>query len=205
MSLDDFGLLETMLYRPNHGIEFFSEHLIRLRRSREYFYQKSNKSTFVDFPSDEIIKEKIDSQLLQTQAVCSSPLSSYRIRLVVDSSSNIQLNINPEVNTGQDISKRKVVLDFIPVDSKNDFLLHKTTNRKIYNEARARNGVDPSDPNSPFDVILFNEHGYVTETSIANIALQLSEAGKNIWVTPPIECGKKLLLVLTQPRTFTWH
>ncbi|KAJ9080860.1 hypothetical protein DSO57_1020459 [Entomophthora muscae] len=171
----------------NPGIEFFSEHLIRLRRSREYFYQKSNKSTFVDFPSDEIIKEKIDSQLLQTQAVCTSPLSSYRIRL------------------DKTFSKRKVVLDFIPVDSKNDFLLHKTTNRKIYNEARARNGVDPSDPNSPFDVILFNEHGYVTETSIANIALQLSEAGKNIWVTPPIECGKKLLLVLTQPRTFTWH
>lgn len=49
--------------------------------------------------------------------------------------------------------------------------------------------VDPADPSCPFDVILFNENGFITETSIANIALQVVEGDEKVWLTPPVLCG----------------
>ena len=64
------------------------------------------------------------------------------------------------------------------VDSSNPLLYHKTTNRKVYEAARAAcPGFD--------DVLLFNEQGEVTESTIANVAVDI--AGK--LCTPPVTCG----------------
>jgi para-aminobenzoate synthetase/4-amino-4-deoxychorismate lyase len=64
------------------------------------------------------------------------------------------------------------------VDSSDPFLFHKTTNRKVYEAARAAcPGYD--------DVLLFNEQGEVTESTIANVAVDV--AGK--LCTPPATCG----------------
>jgi para-aminobenzoate synthetase/4-amino-4-deoxychorismate lyase len=71
-----------------------------------------------------------------------------------------------------------IVLADAPVDASNPFLYHKTTNREVYERALAgRPGFD--------DVLLFNEHGEVTESTIANVVLLL--AGE--LVTPPVRCG----------------
>ncbi|BGP12373.1 hypothetical protein JCM10213v2_000289 [Rhodosporidiobolus nylandii] len=54
-----------------------------------------------------------------------------------------------------------------------------------YDEARERQ--DPSAP--PFDVIIFNRAGEVTETSISNVAFPFSINPAAFFVTPSSSCG----------------
>ncbi len=65
-----------------------------------------------------------------------------------------------------------------PVDSKDVFLYHKTTHREVYEKAKG--GMSDCD-----DVVLYNERGEVTETTIANIVVV--KHGRKI--TPRVECG----------------
>jgi branched-subunit amino acid aminotransferase/4-amino-4-deoxychorismate lyase len=72
----------------------------------------------------------------------------------------------------------RVRLALMPVDSQNPFLYHKTTHRRAYDDARA--AVDDCD-----DVILWNESGEITESTIANVVVEI---GGELF-TPPVECG----------------
>ena len=58
------------------------------------------------------------------------------------------------------------------------FLFHKTSRRQRYEEARRRH------PDAD-DVVLINDRGEVTESTIANLAARI----EGRWVTPPIEAG----------------
>ncbi len=58
------------------------------------------------------------------------------------------------------------------------WLFHKTTRRDVYTHRATRHpGAD--------DVVLVNERSEVTETTIANLAVQLD----GIWWTPPLAAG----------------
>jgi para-aminobenzoate synthetase/4-amino-4-deoxychorismate lyase len=72
----------------------------------------------------------------------------------------------------------RLVVDREPVDSADPWLHHKTTRREVY-EVRARRHPEAD------DVVLINEQGEITETTIANLALRLD--GR--WWTPPTSCG----------------
>jgi para-aminobenzoate synthetase/4-amino-4-deoxychorismate lyase len=64
------------------------------------------------------------------------------------------------------------------VDDTHRFLYHKTTHRMVYEQARAAcPGCD--------DVLLWNKKGELTESTIANIVVELD--GRR--VTPPVSCG----------------
>ncbi|KAF9785695.1 aminotransferase [Thelephora terrestris] len=67
------------------------------------------------------------------------------------------------------------------------FTSTKTTNRKVYNLARARVSIPAVgvEPGTPKDVILYRPGGQVMETSIRNIAFW--REGR--WVTPPLRVG----------------
>ncbi len=65
-----------------------------------------------------------------------------------------------------------------PVDPADPMLFHKTTRRRVYEEARARH------PDAD-DVILTNTRGEITETTIANVVVRLD--GR--WWTPPLDAG----------------
>ena len=65
-----------------------------------------------------------------------------------------------------------------PVPSGHEFLFHKTTVREVYDNARSRF------PGAP-DVLLWNEVGELTETTIGNLVVRLD--GRLI--TPPVTCG----------------
>src|SRR6185295_17059552 len=65
-----------------------------------------------------------------------------------------------------------------PVDSDDVFLYHKTTHRSVYENAL---GGCPGFR----DVLLYNEAGEVTESTIANVAV---ESG-GVLYTPPVRCG----------------
>jgi para-aminobenzoate synthetase/4-amino-4-deoxychorismate lyase len=72
----------------------------------------------------------------------------------------------------------RVALADQPVNSNDKFLFHKTTNRAIYDQALAQR------PHAT-DVILFNERGEITESSIANVVIELDGQ----IVTPPQSSG----------------
>jgi para-aminobenzoate synthetase/4-amino-4-deoxychorismate lyase len=71
-----------------------------------------------------------------------------------------------------------VALDDEPVDPNDVWLFHKTTRREPY-ERRKRRRPDVD------DVLLINERGEVTESTVANLAVRI----EGMWVTPPLDCG----------------
>jgi len=73
---------------------------------------------------------------------------------------------------------RRVALAGTPVDPNDVFLCHKTTRRDVYTEAQlSRPDVD--------DVILWNTSGEVTESTIANVIVEID----GVHWTPPRTCG----------------
>ena len=71
-----------------------------------------------------------------------------------------------------------LAIDPTPIDRTDPAMFHKTTNRLAYSMRAARHpDVD--------DVVLVNDLGQITETTIANVAVRLDD----VWVTPPREDG----------------
>ena len=65
-----------------------------------------------------------------------------------------------------------------PVDRQDRFLFHKTTHRHVYDSNRR--AVPDHD-----DVVLWNEAGEATETTLANLVLRLDAE----MITPPLNSG----------------
>ncbi len=101
-----------------------------------------------------------------------SALLKVRLLLRKDGSFTIQTDALPPPAT------LKVGFADQPVDTRNVFLYHKTTCRSMYQQALA------SRPDCD-DVLLWNERGEITESTIANVVLEL-EDGR--W-TPPLTSG----------------
>jgi para-aminobenzoate synthetase/4-amino-4-deoxychorismate lyase len=65
-----------------------------------------------------------------------------------------------------------------PIDSRDPFLFHKTTQRGVFEKAR-------KDSPACEDVLLFNEQDELTEFTIGNLVVE--REGKLF--TPPVSCG----------------
>ena len=157
-----FSLLETMLWTPEDGIRLLELHLARLRDSADYF----------DFPFPESrLRAEIDSRARTW------PCAPQRLRLLLaeDGTSTLQAQPLAPLGSGPFV---RVALARNPVDRADVFLYHKTTNRRVYEEAKA--GFPNHD-----DVILFNEDGEATESTLANLAVEMDSA----LCTPPVACG----------------
>jgi len=70
----------------------------------------------------------------------------------------------------------RVRLAQTPIDSSDRFLFHKTTRRAVY-ESRLESDVD--------DVLLWNERGELTESTVASVVVEIG--GQRL--TPPVACG----------------
>lgn len=156
-----FDLLETILWRPGRGFWLLPYHIRRLLDSAAYF-------------SYRVDVKKVRKELAEYAAAL--PKEPHRLRLLVGKNGAVSLmaaRLKPAGLTFSDI-----VLAAQPVDSANPFLYHKTTCRKAYEEALK---LVPG----AADVLLYNEKGEITESTIANIAVDLS--GR--LCTPPLRCG----------------
>lgn len=153
----DFELLETMRYEPGVGVVRLDYHLSRLASSAVYFGYRC--------PLEQIRRE--------LEAI--NEAKPRRIRLVLNQYGETALQIL-EVPLSSGMVRLRLAPS--PVSSEDVFLFHKTTNRDTYERARA--SVSDCD-----DVLLFNENGELTETSIANLFLQLGGDLK----TPAVSCG----------------
>ena len=101
----------------------------------------------------------------------------WKVRLLLAKSGEIEIDTIP-----LGIDQRpmlRVALADKPVNSKDKFLFHKTTNRAIYDDRALAQHPHAT------DVILFNERGEITESTIANVVLELDGE----LVTPPQSSG----------------
>lgn len=155
-----FELLETLRWTPDDGYALLERHLDRLRGSADYF----------DFVmDDDAVRRALD------EAVRTFSAEPRIVRVLVARDGAVQCTARPLVALP---SPMRLSLARTPVSSTDRFLFHKTTHRAVYDAARREcPGVD--------DVVLWNEHGEITETTIANIVVDLD--GER-W-TPPVTCG----------------
>jgi len=155
-----FELLETMRHDPAEGVRHLDLHLRRLAASADYF----------GFRYDETdVREAVE------KTIASAPPAPGRVRLALGKDGTARVAYTP-LATEPDVVR--VALDDVPQDPRDVFLFHKTSRRKRYEDARRRHADGD-------DVLLINERGEVTESTIANVAVRMD--GR--WVTPPIEAG----------------
>ena len=136
----------------------FDRHLSRMARSAEYF----------GYP----FQHKAIAQALHREAeVLGKRPAKVRIVLSIDGRFSVSSK-SPK-------SSAPIKLPFAerPIDSSNVFLYHKTTSRKVYEDALLETNAQ--------DVLLWNERGEITESTVANVVIELD--GKKL--TPKLSCG----------------
>jgi para-aminobenzoate synthetase/4-amino-4-deoxychorismate lyase len=152
-----FQLLETMKWTPEEDVVLFERHLTRLERSAAYF-------GFICDPS------RIRTEVGAATADATGPL---RLRVLLRSDGDVQVDRYPfEPQT----RAWRVRLAATPIDPSDPLLYHKTTDRRLYDE-RCLPDCD--------DVLLWNRAREVTESTIANLVVDLD--GRR--VTPPVSSG----------------
>ena len=158
--IQQFDLIETMLWTPESGYFLLDYHLQRLQDSALYF----------DYSLDlDLITKKL--------IAVANGLKDYshKVRLLVSQQGKIKIESSPFMAEPKTLN---LVIADRPVDISNPFLYHKTTNRSVYQQFQQSN-------TSHDDLILWNERQEVTETCIYNLVVQ--KDGELL--TPPVECG----------------
>ncbi len=158
----EFSLLETLRWTPAEGFFLLEEHLARLMDSATYF----------SFPGD--YEKTVAFLKAIAKKLADTP---HRIRLLLDRNGTLSHQAFPLSENPQSQPVR-VRLAKEATASKDVFLYHKTTRREIYEKAR-QNQPDCD------DVLLYNERGELTETTIANLVVELNDQ----LYTPSISCG----------------
>jgi len=156
----EFRLLETIRWDPEEGFSLLERHLSRLARSAQYF----------DF---EFQPGLLEGRLQKASEEW--PREVHRVRLLVDSSGKPEIEAEP---LRPDDQVWKLALARHPVDRRDRFLFHKTTHREVY-DSKITDFPDHD------DVVLWNEEGEITETTIANLVLRV----KGELVTPALDSG----------------
>ncbi len=148
-----------MAHVPGAGVRGLDRHLRRLGESAALFC----------FTFD------ADSARAEVMA-CLEAAGTARVRLLLARSGHMTIELGPmPVPDEEPVS---LVVDEEPVDSRSTWLRHKTTWRQVYAARRRRH------PQAG-DVVLVNERGEVTETTVANLAVRIEGA----WWTPPLDAG----------------
>jgi para-aminobenzoate synthetase/4-amino-4-deoxychorismate lyase len=156
-----FDLLETMHLTAAGEIPYLEDHLARLARSADYF------GFALSLPRLRAALARRAGHL---------PAVDHRLRLLVSRSGAFRCEESPFAAAA--LRFGAIGLAAQPVDARDPFLYHKTTRRGIYAAALAlRPGAS--------DLLLFNDRGEITESTIANAAFLIDGA----LCTPPLHCG----------------
>jgi 4-amino-4-deoxychorismate lyase len=158
----NFELLESLLWEPKHGYFLLDRHLERLARSADCF----------DFS---LSLTEIRKSLAELSRDLGTIAQKVRLTLSRDGKLTLQSQTldNGILKIGALVGIASSSIDF-----QNPFLYHKTTYRLPYKIALE---LQPEYR----DVILWNQDGFITESTIANIAID-TPAGL---ITPPVKCG----------------
>ncbi len=157
----EFSLLETMLWTPEDGTFLLDYHLRRLLDSAAYFA----------YP---VQRESVTAEI--ERLTCRLEPEPHKVRLLLDRDGTLHSEAVPIAPPAE--TPVRLAVASAPVNSDDPFLYHKTTHRRVYDAARK------ACPDTD-DVLLYNERGQITETTIANIMVRTGSG----WVTPPVQCG----------------
>ena len=159
-SCPEFDLLESVLWEPERGYFLLDAHLERMAHSAAYF----------GFPWQGSAVRRLLMRLSSRW-----PPKPHKVRVLLARDGHIQVTAHPLEGRPRPL---RVGVARTPVNSEDPFLYHKTTYRAPYKEAR--NACPECD-----DVLLWNERGEVTESTVANVIARLDGE----WITPPVESG----------------
>lgn len=162
---DDFALLETLLWEPDGGYFLLEQHLGRLGRSARYFGRPVHWQAVHDS------LENLARGL---------PDVPHRVRLLVGPGLHVQVGASM-LSTSPAPARVALTRAAVAVLG-NPFICHKTTRRQVYDRAlqEARALIPEAD-----DAVLVNERGEVTESTIANLVVNLD----GTLLTPPLSSG----------------
>lgn len=149
-------VFETMRVEADGQIRLWPLHLARLRRG----------CAAVGFPLDEDAIETAMSGL-------SRPA---RVRMSIDQQGKVEV-VRADLPPNQ--AQWQVAISGVGLRSDDPWLQIKTTQRRVYDAARA------AMPEGMDEVILLNERGEVCEGTITNLFLRRD----GIYLTPPLACG----------------
>jgi para-aminobenzoate synthetase / 4-amino-4-deoxychorismate lyase len=156
----DFRLLETMLWEPDGGWYLLDGHLARLAASADYFGYAWDA----------------DDAMRRLREAARGFEGAQRVRMKLDRDGSLAIESTPQPASSAGPARVAVAAE--PVDSRDPMLYHKTTRRAEYERrAAARPDCD--------DVLLVNERGELTESTIANLVMRMDGA---LW-TPPLDAG----------------
>lgn len=158
---EELRLLETLRWDPKTGFIFLEEHLARLEKTAHA----------LGFP--------IDLSEVQDRLMSQPWESPQRVRLLVGTEvaiESVPIQFPFESAPPQETSL-KIAISDVQVDSENLWLQHKTTLRRLYENALRRTTAD--------DVILTNEKSHLTEFTIGNLVIRHGEQ----YFTPPLNAG----------------
>jgi len=164
-----FSLIETLRLEKGVFVRL-GRHLDRLRASADYF----------GFECD---VERLRTVLGAHAGTCTA--EAHRVRLLLNRQGHVGVQIDRLLPTPAGPLMFTVATE--PVNSRDRFLCHKTTRREVYE----RQGERQSAPHvevaeaSPWDVLLWNERGEVTEFTRGNLVLELD----GVRCTPARESG----------------
>ncbi len=154
-----FELLETL--RLAEGVFALQErHLDRMENSARHF-----RFCFV--------REQVSGELDRLRRQHARGV--WRARLLLDRNGAVR---SEAVALDETPMRAGFRLADAPIAGADEFLLHKTTRREIY-EQHAPSGQ------AAFDTLLWNERGELTEFTRANLVMEL----EGILWTPPVSCG----------------
>jgi para-aminobenzoate synthetase/4-amino-4-deoxychorismate lyase len=161
----EFSLVETLRWEEGQGFWWLEEHLERLEGSAEYFGYRCDLADV--------------RGALASAVAGATGRRIVRLELARDGTVSAELSQEqlPPIDA-EDADSVHLAVSHVPVSSRNVFLFHKTTNRKVY-QARRTDHPDAD------DVVLVNEFGEVTESIIANVLIRVG----NQWFTPPLSAG----------------
>ena len=161
----EFSLLETLRWEEDQGFWWLEEHLDRLQASAEYFGYWCDRAD---------VRAALESAI-----AAATGRRIVRLEMARDGTVSIELSDEelPPIDA-EDADPVRLAVSHVPVSSRNVFLFHKTTNRKVYQTRRT--GHPDAD-----DVVLINEFGDVTESTIANVLIRVGDE----WFTPPLTAG----------------
>jgi para-aminobenzoate synthetase/4-amino-4-deoxychorismate lyase len=194
----DFELLETLRWEPEEGAGgiglggylLLPEHLKRLRDSAAYFGFSPDLETverelanlggeLSSTPDPEPCKVRL--RVGRTGGIHLEAVPLPREETFTDLDATLETALDGGPGTGSP-DRLRVVLAPAPVDSSDPFLFHKTTHRRVYEEAlAAAREIDPETA----EVLLWNGRGEITETTRYNVAVRYD----GLWRTPPVACG----------------
>ncbi|MFU1477372.1 aminotransferase class IV [Roseovarius sp. C7] len=153
-----FRLIETLRWEPGRGALRARQHLARLRRSAEVF--------------------GVDASAAEAALASVAGDGPLRVRLTLDQAGRAEVSTAPYAPTPEG-SVWKVGLAETRLASEDAWLRHKTTQRALYDSARA------SLPGWIDEMLFCNEAGALCEGTITNIFVPREGA----LLTPPLSEG----------------